>query len=228
MRISHSKKFVYISIPKTGSTSIRDAINEYSEIKIDRTYHLANLSIERASVTGFYPSSFWKVSTHMKSQELKYLWQELFPKRPNAWNNYFKFTIVRNPWARRLSQWQFIRYKAKKESILTFSGYCFDVLKQCDGKFSNFIAKSSKADQQINWIKDDCGENLLNYVGKLEEVNESFSEICNNINISNTQIPHYNKSKHKHYSKYYTPRMVDHIAKIYEDDINEFNYDFES
>ena len=226
MRISHSKKFIYISIPKTGSTSVRDAINDYSEVKIDRTYHLGNLSIQRSAVTGFFPSSYWKVSTHMTANNLKYIWPEIFPKKKEAWNEYYKFSIVRNPWARRLSQWQFIKTKAKKESIATFAGYCYDVYKQCEGKFHKFVAKSSKLDQQVNWIRNDTNENLLDYVGKLENINESFQTICNNIQIEYTEFPHENKSKHHHYTKYYNKQMVDYIAKIYADDINEFNYEF--
>ena len=145
MRISHKKKFVYISIPKTGSTSVRNAINDYSDVKIERSYHLKNLSIERSNVTGYYPSSYWKVSTHMKAMDLGYIWSEIFPNKKDLWDEYFKFTVVRNPWARRVSQWQFIRQKAKKDSIATFRGYCLEVYRECEGKFSNFVKKSSKA-----------------------------------------------------------------------------------
>ncbi len=226
MRISHTNKFIYISIPKTGSTSLRNAINDYSEIKIDRTYHLANLSIERSAVTGFYPSNYWKVSTHMTAQELFYIWPEIFPNKKDDWNKYFKFTLVRNPWARRVSQWQFIRSKAKKESIATFSGYCYEVYKLCEGKFHKFVARSSKLDQQVNWIKDDSGEKKLDYVCKLEEIDESFQFICNKLKIENYSFPHENQSQHHHYTKYFNTKMVDYLANIYSDDINEFNYEF--
>ena len=50
----------------------------------------------------------------MTANNLRYIWPEIFPKKKEAWNEYYKFSIVRNPWARRLSQWQFIKTKAKK------------------------------------------------------------------------------------------------------------------
>lgn len=228
MRISHNKKFIYISIPKTGSTSIRSILNDYSEIKIDRSYHLLNLSIHRSEVSGFYPSNYWKVFTHMKAKDLKYIWNELFPNPKKQFDDYFKFTIVRNPWARRVSQWEFIKSKAKNDSLATFKGYCYSVMKDCHGSFTKFLLKSSKLDQQVNWIKDDNGNIILDYIAKLEDLQNGVNHICNKIDIDVKELPHINQSVtgKKHYSEYYTKKMVDFLADIYADDIAEFNYDF--
>ena len=80
--ISHSKKFIFIHIPKTGGSSIeivlKEFINENCNIMGENTY--------------FYPDI-----KHYTATELLNRYGE------NKFNDYLKFCVIRNPWDRLLS-----------------------------------------------------------------------------------------------------------------------------
>ncbi|WP_367268204.1 sulfotransferase family 2 domain-containing protein [uncultured Thiohalocapsa sp.] len=80
MRISHQHRFVFLSNPQSGSTSIRIALDPYSDIK---------------------SSTEFPYHHHTNARRLK----EHFLKQGWDWNSYFKFTTVRNPWDRMVARY---------------------------------------------------------------------------------------------------------------------------
>ena len=89
MRISHQYKFIFFANPKTGSESVREILAPYSDIQ-SVTYATRNIE------NPFY--------SHITPQEVKTLFSE------RGWNfdEYFKFTFVRNPWAKLVSLYEMI------------------------------------------------------------------------------------------------------------------------
>lgn len=83
MRISHKHKFIYLSTPKACSSSIRVALNKYSDI-ISKNHSPP------------YPH-------HGKVESIK----NVFKKNKWDWSSYYKFTSVRNPWDRMVSLWTY-------------------------------------------------------------------------------------------------------------------------
>ena len=79
MRISHRKLFVYVAIPKTGSTTVRTLLDKHSDI---------------ASKNSGGPFGHHRTAAQLK---------ETFSKRGWNWEKYFKFTVVRHPLQRLLS-----------------------------------------------------------------------------------------------------------------------------
>jgi len=71
VRLSHKYKFIFIAIPKTGSSSIRYALNDYSDIRSKND-----------------PNSPY--AHHVPASKLK--------EHIGCWEEYFKFAFVRNPW----------------------------------------------------------------------------------------------------------------------------------
>ena len=84
MLISHKYKFVFISIPKTGSTSIRNSLSQYGDV-----------------FSSTDPNS--PVYLHIKSKQLK----KYFIENKWNWDDYFKFAFVRNPWDSMVSQYYY-------------------------------------------------------------------------------------------------------------------------
>ena len=76
MRISHDNKFVFIAIPKTGSTTVRKLLDNFSDIK---SIHLNG-----------------NFAMHATAQQVK----SEFVVKGWSWIDYYKFTVVRNPIAR--------------------------------------------------------------------------------------------------------------------------------
>lgn len=199
MRVSHKHKFISISIPKTGSTSIRWALDKYSDQK----------SVSDGCDT------FYHHSTYSRLQErLDYI------------DDYFVFAFVRNPWDRAVSHWNYINSYAQSGRDLHYKKYCNETLKSIDS-FSDFLKSKHTIGPCLNWVQHLEGIGV-DHVGKMETIQEDFNIVCDKIGIPQQQLPHHNKTNHKHYSEYYDDETREIVAQKYAKDIEYFGYKFES
>jgi hypothetical protein len=90
MLISHKHKFIAIDIPKTGTTSINNAIYRGG---IMEKY---DFTVEMSQKAGLRHATY----------------DQCIKKFPTC-KNYFAFTFVRNPWDRFVSCWFFKKYNAR-------------------------------------------------------------------------------------------------------------------
>ena len=137
------------------------------------------------------------------------------------WNSYFKFAFVRNPWDRQLSLYFYIRKTQDNK-------YHKQVMKH--NSFNEFILGLSRNHcvfpQQYN-VTDDNNKLIVDFIGRLENIERDFQIICKRIGLPYIKLPHLNKSKHKHYAEYYTKETERVVAEEYKDDIEMFGYSFE-
>jgi hypothetical protein len=85
----------------------------------------------------------------------------------------------------------------------------------------------SQINPQVNWLMNKDNELIVDYIGKFENLENDINIIFNNFGINETiKLPHYNKTKHKNYRKYYNNKTKKIIEEIYKDDIKYFNYTF--
>jgi len=201
--ISHKHKFVFICAPKTGSTSVSKALDEYC-IK-------------------FSPRK-----KHFTYSE--YLDNKRVGETVNK--DYFFFAFVRNPFDRLVSQFKFTGKKWWKKAGLSQSSLCFEnYVKQivaCNLPFSvhryNSKIKSDQTDKdwsQLQFLSED-----IDFIGRYENLQEDFNIVCDKIGIPKQQLPHKNATKHKHYTEYYDDETRQLVAEKYAKDIELFGYKF--
>jgi hypothetical protein len=147
-------------------------------------------------------------------------------KFQKEWEDHFKFTIVRNPWDRLLStykdkvQKQWIDTDDHPDRLSKFEKYK-------DGGYKFFVKNVIPSEDNHT----ECLTNLIDFknidfIGRFENLQEDFDIICDKIGIPKQQLPHANKSKHKHYTEYYDDETKQIVAEKFAKDIEYLGYEF--
>jgi chondroitin 4-sulfotransferase 11 len=130
----------------------------------------------------------------------------------DVWNDYFKFSFVRNPFDKIISQYHYNRGKFGFEDC-TFKEYV--------RAWSKGVKISSCPQFNSYYINEP-----LDFIGRFENLQHDFNIVCDKIGISQKQLPHKNKSKHKHYTEYYDDETRQIVAEKFAKDIEYFRYKF--
>jgi Sulfotransferase family len=154
-----------------------------------------------------------------------------------VWNASFKFSFVRNPWDRLVSWWSMIDnardYVDQAQPPNAFFGYVLeraksfeDFLLRCDDEIVDSDGRKNIFRNQIDYLVDDNGEIIVDFVGRFEHLQEDFDEVCRRLGRASVELPRTNASQHTAYTEYYTPAMVEIVTKHYMRDIERFGYRF--
>ena len=161
---------------------------------------------------GYIPKNNHGTSTHSNLKfALDYLGSDKFI-------NYFKFGSILNPWALEVSRYFYIRKSHKHQRHSWADELDFN-------SFVNKFAENCGPSMNFDHFRID-GEIKLDFVIKLENFQEDFNNVCDKIGIPQQQLPHKNKSKHKHYTEYYNDETRQIVAENYAKDIEYFGYEF--
>jgi len=231
MVISHKYKFVFVSVPKTATKSITDYLNNFSDIKGN--------SNDKQSPYNYHATAF-QLLTEFKKQN----WN---------WDEYVKFTVVRNPWDKLVSNYFYKQSEIKKWKPLIkentenkenhkwihqwnipviykeWTRY-FEQNKSFTESILNLnnpkVYKYDEVYEYSHWIGIPEKVTILDKYIKMENIQEDFNIICDRIKIPRQELQHKNSSKHKHYTEYYDDETKQIVAEKYAKDIEYFKYKF--
>jgi chondroitin 4-sulfotransferase 11 len=154
-------------------------------------------------------------------------------QKMEAWEEYFKFAFVRNPWDRLVSWYTMVTRFQKAgnelwwyvhENSSTFEEFiynCTDEIEVKEGVCYSFTYN------QLDYVTDENGKLLVDFIGRLENFYEDVHEVFDKIGIPLESIPHTNRSEHRHYSEFYTPETEMVVRERFKRDIEYFGYEFE-
>jgi hypothetical protein len=140
-------------------------------------------------------------------------------------NDFLKFSFVRNPWDRAVSQINYLRSVAHAPFL---QGKTF---KQQVKAYCNSAARIWGHDLgacQLDFLVDDSGKVKMDFIGRFEALPEDFSSICRQIGVQPAPVlPHiFNSHRKRHYSTFYDAESADWIRCRFAKDVNYFGYKF--
>jgi chondroitin 4-sulfotransferase 11 len=181
-------------------------------------------------------SNDWRAETYIHSTALSM--KKFFDKNNWPWNDYFKFTFTRNPFDMEVSQYFYTQKRVDEFNALseeeqnslsaTDQESIFFYKKWYKKSFKEWLARWEYTYnlRSSDYTHDKKYCNLLDFIGKCENLQEDFNAVCDKIGIPQQQLPHKNKSKHKHYTEYYDDETRQIVAEKYAKDIEYFGYEF--
>ena len=209
MIVSHKHRFIFFAVPKTATHALRQAL----------TPHLGPDDWEQQVLFGNAASPIPEIARiqhgHVSARQL----------RPHVsddvWESYFKFGFVRNPFDRFVSTCFFLNRNNPDfaAGAVTFMKRALTV-----PRFRQRVLVTP----QVRLLTDSDGAIALDYVGRYEELQNSYDEICDRIGIARTELGRKNPSEHKAYTEYYDDELAELVGKFYEGDLKTFSYAFES
>lgn len=213
MLLSYSHHFLFVHVPKTGGSSISEALGEYVHRPED---HWVNRALGRVGihVNLYGPERIRRYRFHSTARIL----QRHMSKA--TFESSFKFAFVRNPWDRMVSSYHFVagcaahhRHRRVARGM-NFKDYVrYEVSR---GKMS-----------QAAMLTDRSGRLLVDFVGRFERLAEDFHHVCQLLGLP-CQLGHHNRSRHRDYREYYDPESIDLVRRHFRDEIELFGYDFET
>ena len=159
----------------------------------------------------------------------------------NLYPHYFTFTFVRNPFDRFVSIWKYSKigqslYYDRLIKGLTLKSYARNILENKNKYLSKFDKYHSI--KQTQFILDYHPNSFFgvprktnancDYIGRFENLDNDFAEVCRILNIRETKLPKINDSKsRRHYSAYYDDETRQMVEEIYKEDLEYLGYEFE-
>lgn len=219
--INIEKQVIFIAIPKTGSTSIRFQVREIGK-PIIRKPHLNIIQIRDLIYCYLLKKNIGQTASFPHEQVATDA--ALRAKAADIFNSFFKFAAVRNPWARAVSLY-FRREGIPVSERMSFEEFC-----RHHAYASDTCRKPTLHVNQYDWLCDEEGHNLMDYVYKIEnlaqaipEINERTHNVLQLKEVVRNENPN---SASKKYRKMYNDETRQLIAKRFEKDIDMFKYTF--
>tara|TARA_A100001015_G_scaffold74947_1_gene83181 strand:+ start:1094 stop:2683 length:1590 start_codon:yes stop_codon:yes gene_type:complete len=235
MIISHKHKFIFVRPRKTAGTTMQNVLSKIcgEDDIITSGYDEGNRNIDKSCWDGHPHPHLWDIKNLVGN---------------DIWNDYYKFTFVRNPFDITVSRffWNIIGkgqkgYDTTKEDFKRWFkeytstnifhdakyysvnlAYPFLVDMNCMSQNNTPIYPSGKLNRAIN----------LDFVGRYENLQSDFNFVCDTLGLENLKLKDENtKTKTRknkiNYKEWYDEKMVEVMYSCFEKDFDLLGYEFE-
>lgn len=214
MIISHGRRYIFVHAPKTGGTSLTLALEaraKADDILVGDTPKAKN---RRNRLSDLTPAGrLWKHSTLRDIDGIV---------DASQMDDYFVFTIVRNPWDRMVSYYHWAQTQTFDHPVIAAA---------CTYEFADFLMHPTvwqpiHAAPYQSYVQGPSGQNYCDLYLRLEHINADLLQLEKHLGLRLT-LGHANASnRDADYRVYYTDTLRDHVARICQRDIEMFDYAF--
>lgn len=232
--IDSDRKVIFVHVPKTAGQSIETYFLKLNDLTFDRKHEL--LLMPNSDPRKGPPRL-----AHLTMQE----YYEFGYISASETQGFFKFSFVRNPWARMVSFYRYLRFN----QIISFDDFV-------RVQFPSLVESEYWRVRPQSEFTHNNKLPLVDFIGMFERLDEDFEQVCSILNIRFTKLPHLNSSSesqklsrhlikfylknwryflrfepdkmhHKDYRMYYNDSLADIVAKFYSSDLELFGYQFD-
>jgi Sulfotransferase family len=181
--VCEPRKFLYMKAAKNAGTSI---LRGHLEKEVSGVIHLKD-----------HPEAFQRWLAGITDEALE---------------EYYIFSVVRNPWDR----------------LVSLSAYLNIPHSQFIAQFDHFQQfERVRVHSLPQHLYTHCsGQLFVNRMCRFESVQDDMDLVLKELNLKPAKMPFINRSKHGHYASYYSDSERDKVASLYADEIALYGYTF--
>ncbi len=219
--VNFEKQVIFIAIPKTGTTTVRSQIRGRGTPLIPNP-HLDIMQVRDTLYVYFLKRALGQ-NTTFPTESIP-ADSDLRGRAQQVFDTFFKFSGVRNPWARAVSLF-FRREGVQLRDRISFEDFCERHLYASDTCRQPTLHKN-----QLDWLCDENGRCVMDYVYKVENFASAIKEIEERtegrLRLVNSVKNRNPCSQSRHYRELHSDRTRKIIAARFQKDIDYFQYTF--
>lgn len=219
---------LFVHIPKTGGQSVEQFFMDLLKLDWDTDREVLLLQANEDRSRGTEKLAHLSATEYVEGGYLS----------PADFSALFKFSFVRNPWARILSEYRYRNYFRHR----SFRDFVLNKLPKpgWDDQYRHVMP-------QYDMLHDRDGNLLVDFVGRFENLQQDFGRVCERLGIDDAGLPHRNRSDKKSrdlrrkirnflfmngenqlrgMAGFYDDETREAVARYYYKDIEAFGYEF--
>ena len=206
--ISHKHRCIFVHIPRTGGTSIEDIIWPGARTETELWMGFVEPMRNRYQTGGLQHLLARQIRTDVGAE---------------TFDAYFKFSVVRNPWDKVISQYSFMR---QRPDLRAYVGL------EDDAPLAKYLERIAEVEHvhwmpQVSFIQDTEGLEIVDLIGRFEALGPEMRKVLARIDINCALLPHMKASeREREYRCYFNTETRLAVARMYAADIEHFGYIF--
>ncbi len=216
MIISPGRKFIFIHVPKTGGTSLASALEDRSmrgDIIVGDT---PKAKKRRPRVKKLQEKAAGRLWKHSTIQDIEGLVDD------DELDDYFCFTMVRNPWDRLVSYYNWLRMQTFEHSAVRIAQMTTFDLFINNLQIQQQLRNAPYASYMADWM----GYERCKLYIRLEHWRADMEPLIEHLGFV-PGLDHLNRShRHPDYRTYYTDESAEMVGQLLSRDVMQFGYRF--